>query len=110
MEITPTKEELMRFYSSKRTFLFFDEWSFYCLLICLYSFEFPIWLLSLILFYGGSAIYTSYHNLNMIESQIIHIEQKIFILEDSIFKLYNFLFQIKDYFSMKRQSVFHKQE
>jgi hypothetical protein len=87
-ERTISNKELIKFYQFKRTVLFFDEWGFYLLLISLYKYSYPFWLLFPILFYGGGAIYTSYVNLNKIETEIIDVDQEIYVFNDLISKLY----------------------
>lgn len=86
MEIS--KRDLIKFYNFKRTILFFDEWGFYLLLISLYKYSYPIWLIFPIMFYGGGAIYTSYVNLNKVESEIVDVDQEIYVFKDLISKLY----------------------
>lgn len=86
MEVS--KRDLIKFYNFKRTILFFDEWGFYLLLLSLYKYSYPIWLILPIMFYGGGAIYTSYVNLNKIESEIVDVDQEIYVFKDLISKLY----------------------
>jgi hypothetical protein len=100
-----TKEDIIKFYKYKRDFLFYDEWGFYFLLLFMYKYSYPYWIIFPILFYGGSAIYTSYSNLDKIEKYIVPIDQDVYIFTPSIV---NFMKDIKSYFSMKRQSPFHK--
>lgn len=105
--------DLIKFYSFKRTILFFDEWGFYILLLTLYRYSFPFWLIFSILFYGGGAIYTSYVNLNKIESEIVNVDQEIYVFKDLISKLYELNIEtlkksfgiICDYFHMRPQVV-----
>ena len=87
-ERTIRSKELIKFYQFKRTVLFFDEWGFYLLLISLYKYSYPLWLIFPILFYGGGAIYTSYVNLNKVESEIVDVNQEIYVFKDLISKLY----------------------
>jgi hypothetical protein len=88
LERAISNKELIRFYQFKRTVLFFDEWGFYLLLIALYQYSFPLWLIFPILFYGGGAIFTSYTNLNKVETQIIDVNQEIYVFKDLLVKLY----------------------
>lgn len=105
--------DLIKFYSFKRTILFFDEWGFYLLLLTLYRYSFPFWLILSILFYGGGAIYTSYVNLNKIESEIVDVDQEIYVFKDLISKLYELNIEtlqksfaiLSDYFHMRPQVV-----
>jgi hypothetical protein len=83
-----TNRDLIKFYQFKRTVLFFDEWGFYLLLITLYRYSYPFWLILPILFYGGGAIFTAYVNLNKIESEIIEVNQDIYVFKDLIYNLY----------------------
>ena len=111
MEIT--KVDLIRFYTFKRSILFLDEWGFYILLLTLYKYSFPFWLIFSILFYGGGAIYTSYLNLNRIESEIINVNQEIYIFKDLISKLYQLNLEtlqkafviVSDYVRMRSQPL-----
>lgn len=104
-----SNKELIRFYQFKRTVLFFDEWGFYLLLVALYQYSFPILLILPILFYGGGAIFTSYVNLNKVESEIIKIDQEIYVFKDLFVHLYQLNLEmlqrtfaiLSDYFNRK---------
>ena len=126
------RKDLIAFYKYKRTFVLIDEWGLYFLLIFLYYNSFPKSLIMAILFYGGTALYTSYKNLNKIEQQIVPLDQEIFAVRDVMMLLSDsrknslvywtdhlqpnvqeawnhitfYRDQIKDYFSLKRQSPF----
>lgn len=69
---------LLVYYIVKRFFLFLDEWLFYYILYRLFETK-HYKLLSVVLFYGLSCIYTSYANIEIIEHQLIGINQKIWI-------------------------------
>jgi hypothetical protein len=97
-------KELITFYRYKRTFLLIDEWGLYFLLIGLFYTGFPMWLISSIMLYGGSAVYTSYKNLDKIEQQIIPIDQEIHAFRDLGFATLEISKQIQNYFSQERQS------
>jgi hypothetical protein len=98
-------KDLITLYRYKRTFLMIDEWGLYFLLIGLFYTGFPMWLISSILFYGATAIYTSYKNLDKIEQQIVPVDQEIHALRDIAYATLVAFKQIQDYFSMERQSV-----
>lgn len=107
MDNNLTKSKLILFYRYKRTFLLFDEWGFYILLLFMYKYMFPYWIIFPVLFYGGTALYTSYTNLDKIEQRIVNIRQDIYILNDTISDMFSFLINIKDYFH--RQTPFSSQ-
>lgn len=109
MDSSVSRTELLEFYKYKRIFLFLDEWSFYIMLTMLYMYSFPFLIIGGVLFYGGSALYTSYDNLDKIEKMIVPVEQNIYIFEDKIRNIFEFLEQVKDYFSVTRQSPFHQE-
>jgi hypothetical protein len=89
-----SNRDLIKFYQFKRTVLFFDEWGFYLLLLTLYKYSYPLWLILPILFYGGGAIFTAYVNLNKVESEIIDVEQDIYVFKDLIYNLYQLNIEI----------------
>jgi hypothetical protein len=104
------KSYWIKFYKIKRIMLMIDEWGFYFLLLFLYQQSYAYWLILSILFYGGSAIYTSYSNLNKLERLIIPVEQDIWIWNHSIIQKTSIVYHVLyDYFSLKRQNVFHKE-
>jgi hypothetical protein len=103
------KSELIRFYRYKRTFLYLDEWAFYMILIFMYIHSFPFLIVGTVLFYGSSALYTSYVNLDKLEKMIVPLDQNIYIFENKVGDMIRFLIQVKDYFSTSRQEPYRVQ-
>jgi len=108
-----SNRDLIKFYQFKRTVLFFDEWGFYILLLTLYQYSYPLWLILPILFYGGGAIFTAYVNLNKVESEIIDVDQDIYVFKDLISNLYQLNLEmvqrafiiLSDYVNRKTQNL-----
>lgn len=89
--IDTNKNYLVYFYLIKRLFLFFDEWLFYYVLYKLYTDRLYV-PFTIVLGYGISCIYTSYKNIDLLESKIVDIKQSIWIMKsplDCIKKLIN---------------------
>jgi hypothetical protein len=106
LQLSPRTKDIITLYKYKRIFLMIDEWGFYFLLLGLFYTGFPFWLISSILFYGGVAIYTSYKNLDKIESFIVPADQEIHALRDITYASYELGKQIYDYlYDLKNKST-----
>lgn len=83
------KKDLILYYRYKRIFLYLDEWGLYVLMSILYLQQVSLLIILPIMLYGGIGIYTSYKNLEMIESKITGIDQEIYAYHDlySLFKI-----------------------
>lgn len=75
---------LLFFYIIKRLFLFLDEWGWYIVMLYLLKKKSYKSLIFVFLF-GFLCIYTSYHNIEIIEQEILGIEQKVFIIDASLY-------------------------
>ena len=76
------KKDLIQYYQKKRLFLFLDEWGFYLTMILMHGFGFSMIFTIPIFLYGSIALYTSYKNIDKLESLIVPIEQDLFAYKD----------------------------
>jgi len=76
------KKDLIQFYQKKRLFLFLDEWGFYFTMILMHGFGFSMIFTIPIFLYGSIALYTSYKNIDKVESLIVPIDQDLFSYKD----------------------------
>lgn len=74
---------LLIYYIVKRLFLFLDEWLFYYTLYKLVKIGYYK-LTMIVLFYGLACIYTSYTNIDRIETNLTGINQIIFLTNYSL--------------------------
>lgn len=85
-------EEMLEYYKFKRNILFYDEWLFYFSLFVLLRYKYYK-VLVLIVIYGVACTYTSYSNLEIIETQITGLNQAVFLTEKP------FIYHLIDYFA-----------
>lgn len=97
------KKDMITFYRYKRTFLLVDKWGLYVLLLFLYFYNVTFLLITPIMIYGGTALYTSYKNLERIEKQITLLDQEIFLGRDLVSATIFFAKIVQDYFSHERR-------
>jgi len=83
------KKDLIQFYQHKRGYLFLDEWGFYLLLVLMHYVGISLLLIFPIFIYGSIALYTSYKNIDLIESRIVPVQQEIYCYKD-IYSLVKF--------------------
>lgn len=80
--------KLVVYYTIKRTFIFFDEWLMYYVLYKLYIKKYYR-IMMMVFLYGISCLYTSYKNINKIESKLINVKQIIWITDQSPLMILN---------------------
>lgn len=95
------EKTLILYYLIKRSFIFFDEWMFYYILLKLYNKKYYK-ITFTVLVYGLCCIYTSYKNIDKVEKNIISIDQDIFLTNTfSINYVQNKVSGLIDYFKPK---------
>lgn len=83
------KKDLIQFYQQKRSYLFLDEWGFYLLLVLMHHVGISLLIIFPVFIYGSIALYTSYKNIDLIESRIVPVQQEIYCYKD-IYSLVKF--------------------
>ena len=90
-------DKQLTYYTIKRSFLFLDEWLFYIVLYKLYS-DGHYDIMKIVLVYGISCIYTSYKNIDLIESKISNVKQLIWVTDKTPIEyaktIYNYWYPI----------------
>lgn len=76
------KKDLIQFYKYKRMYLFLDEWGFYLVLVLMHHIGISLFIIFPVLVYGSLALYTSYKNIDLIESKIVPVQQEIYSYRD----------------------------
>jgi hypothetical protein len=92
------KKDLIQFYQHKRMYLFLDEWGFYLLLVLMHHIGISLFILFPVFVYGSIALYTSYKNIDLIESKIVPVQQEIYSYRD----LYSLLKLAVNYYNRNR--------
>ena len=67
---------LLLFYAVKRLFLFADEWLWYTIMIILLLKKYHKTVVFVFVF-GFSCLYVSYHNIDLVERELVQIEQMV---------------------------------
>lgn len=75
-----TPSDIIVYYFIKRMFLFLDEWLWYLALFLLFVRK-QYYLVIIVLIAGFGCIYTSYHNLDLIEREILLVEQSVLFID-----------------------------
>jgi hypothetical protein len=70
------------YYIAKRLFLFLDEWLFYYTLYKLVRMKYYK-ITAIVLLYGFSCIYTSYTNIERVETKLTGVHQMIWLTDTS---------------------------